>query len=152
MTIKTTTTPTGKTITVEIIRRVQDKIAYLDGYNLPSGREIVDITTITLRDASGKVLTSGNNIQSVSPRFDAKSIASGAVAKIGNAYLSQTIYDLAAGLLAEVEAETPKSDEQIAIETAKANAKKEHDAWYYSPEQVAARKFDYEMCRPDSDY
>jgi hypothetical protein len=151
MTNKTITTETGKTITVEIVRKVQDKIAYLDGYNLPSGREIVDITNITLRDETGKIIVTDHELSKVYPMFDAKGIAGGAVAKLGNVYLRQDMYDLVAGLLAEVDAETPKSDEQIAIETAKAAAEKTHDAWYNSPEEITARKFARRMEAEDSD-
>jgi hypothetical protein len=152
MTTKTITTPTGKTITVEIVRKVQDKVAYMDGYNLVSGREIVDYTNIVLRDATGKILTTGNCIHNLTQKYDSKAIAAGAVGQVGSAYLRQDMYDLVAGLLAEVEAETPKSDEQIAIETAKAKAEETYSTWYESDEQIAARKFQCEMESEDSDY
>jgi len=152
MTTKTITTQTGRTITVEMVRKVQDKVSYADGYNLVTGREIVERTTITLRDGDGKILATAKELSGLTPRFDAKGIAGGAVGKIGNVYLRQDTYDLVAGLLAEVEAETPKSDEQIAIETAQAQAVAAHDTWYKSPEAVAARKLEIEMSRANSDY
>ena len=152
MTTKTTTTSTGKTITVEIVRKVQDKVNYSDGYNIVTGREIVDYTNITLCDENGKVITTGKEIGSLNSQFDAKGIAGGAVGKVGKVYLRKETYDQVAGLLAEVEAETPKTDEQISIETAKAQAEKDYDTWYNSSEEVAYRKFSNEMNSPDSDY
>jgi hypothetical protein len=152
MTTKTITTQIGKTITVEMVRKVQDKVNYADGYNIVTGREIVDYTNITLRDENGVTLGKGSHLSGINPRFDAKGIAGGAVAKLGNLYLRQEMYGLVAGLLAEVEAETPKSEEQIKIETTKAQAEKDHDAWYNSPEQVRARWLEREMDSSDSDY
>ncbi len=153
MTTKTITTQKGSTITVEMERKVQDKISYADGYKIVTGREIVDTTKITFRDASGKTLGSGNRLERhLSPRFDAKSIAAGAVGKVGNIYLLQETYDLVSGLLADVEAETPKSDEQIAIETAQKKAEEDYMTWYNSPEAIRSRKLEQEMDREDSDY
>ena len=151
MTTKTITTKTGKTITVEMVRKVQNKVAYADGANIVTGREIVEYTNITLRDETGKIIMTGCHLSDVSPKFDAKAFAAGAVGKLGNAYLRQEMYDLVAGLIAEVEAETSKTDEQIAIETAKAQAEAAHNAWYNSPEQIAYREFESEMNRSDSD-
>jgi hypothetical protein len=152
MTTKTITTKTGRTITVEMVRKVQDKVNFADGYNIVTGREIVDYTTITLRDETGKEMATGSSLRSnLSPRVDANGIAAGAVGIIGNMYLRREMYDLVAGLLAEVEAETPKSDEQIAIETAKAQAEAAHEAWYNSPEEVHYREFVRRMEAPDSD-
>jgi len=152
MTTKTITTKTGKTITVEMVREVQDKVNYADGYNIVTGRKIVEYTNITLRDENGKVLVTGDKLSALNPKYDQKGIAGGAVAKLYNVYLRQEMYDTIAGLLAEVEAENPKSDEQIAIEAAKAQSKRDYDAWYNSAEQVAYREFEREMNRSDSDY
>lgn len=151
MTTKTITTKTGKTITVEMVRKVQDKVNYSDGYNIVTGREIVEHTNITLRDETGKTITTGDHLSNVSPRFDAKAIEAGAVGKVGDAYLRQEMYDLVVRLIADVDAQTPKTDEQIKIEAEQAAAIAKHDAWYNSPEQIAAREFEREMNRPDSD-
>jgi hypothetical protein len=150
MTTKTITTKTGKTITVEMVREVQDKVNYSDGYNIVVGREIVEYTNITLRDSNGKTLMTGKEIDTPKS-IPAEMKNKGAVACIGNAYVTQEIVDLVTAAFAELEAENPKSDEQIAIEVAKVKAIADHDAWYDSPEQVAARNFEYEMNRPDSD-
>jgi hypothetical protein len=151
MTTKSINTSNGSKITVEMVREVQDKVAYLDGYNEVIGREIVEYTRIKFEDPTGKTIASGDELRGVNPRFDAKGIAGGAIGKVGNVYLRKDMYDMVAGLMAEVEAETPKSAEQIAIETARAEAIKKHDAWYNSPEQVSYRKFMREMEREDSD-
>lgn len=151
MTTKTTTT-NGKTITVEMVRKVQDKVNYSDGYNVVVGREIVEYTRITLSDETGKIIATGKEIGSVSQRFDSKAIEAGAVAKLGNVYLRQEMYNTVSGLIAEVEAETPKSAEQIEIEAAKEKAEKDYETWYNSPEALASRKLEREMEREDSDY
>jgi hypothetical protein len=150
MTTKTITTKTGKTITVEMVREVQDKVNFADGYNIIVGREIVEYTNITLRDATGKTLMTGNEIDTPKS-IPAEMKAKGAVACIGNAYVTQEIVDLTATALAELEAENPKSDEQIAIETAKTQAIADHDAWYDSPDAVRARKLERDMDDPNSD-
>lgn len=150
MTTKTITA-NGKTITVEMVRNVQDKVSYADGYNITTGREVIEYTVITLDNGKNKI--AANHLDTkLNPKFDAKGIAGGAVAKLGNAYLLPETYQLVAALLAEVEAETPKSDEQIEIEAAQAKALEAHAAWYNSPEEVAARKLAREMNRSDSDY
>jgi hypothetical protein len=149
MATKTIITKSGKTITVEMVRKVQDKINYSDGYDIVVGREIVEYTNITMRDAGGKILTHGSEIDI--PRSIPDGM-SGAVACIGNVYVTREIIDLVVAAIAELEAENPKSNEQIAIETAKAKAIADHDAWYYSPEQIAARKFERDMDNPNSDY
>lgn len=151
MTTKTLKAPNGKTIKIEMVRDVQDEVSYADGYNIVIGREVVEYTKITLLDETGKTLDTAYEISKLNPKFDAKGIAGGAVAKVGRVYLRKEMYDLVAGLLAEVEAETPKSDEQIAIETRKAEKKAKYDAWYNSAEQIAARKFEREMNDPNSD-
>jgi len=151
MTTKTATTPNGKTIKVEIVRKVQDKVNYSDGYNVAVSREIIDYTTISLLDETGKVIATGKELSKVFPQFDAKAIEAGAVGKLGNVYLRSEMYNAAATLLAEVEAETPKSDEQIAIEAAQAKAAADHDTWYNSPDAVRSRRLEAEMDRSDSD-
>jgi hypothetical protein len=155
MTRKQITTSGGTTITVEMVRMVQDKVNYSDGYNIVVGREIIEFTKITLRDAAGKCHASGSRVDMVTPtgyRNCAELITKGAVARIGDSYVSQEIVDLVTAALAELETENPKSDEQIAIETAKIQSEAAYDAWYNSPEQIAYREFEDEMDSPNSDY
>jgi hypothetical protein len=56
-----------------------------------------------------------------------------------------------AAALDDLEAENPKSDEQIAMESASAKHAAEYNAWYNSPEQIAHRKLMADMDSPDSD-
>ena len=152
MTTKSITTKSGKTITVEMIRKVQDVVAYADGLNITTGREIIENTTITLRDETGKIIVTTNSLSKVNQKFDSKAIAAGAVAKLGGIYIRQDVYSAVVGLLAEVESETPKSAEQIAIETAKSNAKIAFATWYNSADQIAHRNLMRDMDSADSDY
>lgn len=153
MTIKTMTTKSGKIVEVELVRAVNDKIAYADGWNIPVGREIIERTTITLRDQSGKKLAAGNSVSPLQPkifRTDAEMQERGAVGQIGNAYIPQEIVDLINAALAELEAENPKSDEQIAIERHEAErlarVESERDAIY------AAAELERRMDDPNSDF
>lgn len=130
MTIKKVTTKNGGTVTVEIIHRVQDKIAYLDGLNLKIGREVINRTTITLRNAAAEIVATDYELHGVDPRFDAKAIKDGAVARIDHLYLRQEMYNLISDLLNYVENETSKSDEQIAIEGAETKSERNYLAWY----------------------
>ncbi len=127
MTTKTATTKSGKTIKVEITRRVQDKTNYSDGFGIVTGREIVDITEITLLDGN-KVLTTGHSVKLLNQKYDSKMIAAGAFARVGDAYLTKENYDLLVSLIAEVEAETPKSEEQIEIEREQEQRKADQEA------------------------
>lgn len=152
MATKTVTTKSGKTIKVELVREVQDKVAYADGYNIVTGREIVEYTNITFYDLSGKVVAQGREMSMVHPSIpsNAKLIAQGAVARVGDAFIPQEAVDIIAAALAELEAENPKSEEQLAIEQAKADA---HARWEADlPAIMEAEAFDRKMNDPHSDY
>jgi hypothetical protein len=151
MTIKTATTQNGKMIKVEIIREVNDKVSYADGFQVVTGREIIEITSIIISDASGKTLVSGSRLDKLNQKTDSKAIAAGAVAKLGNAYIMPALYEMIVNLLAEVEAETPKSDEQKSIELAIATAEAKINEYENSQEYVASKKMEAEMDRSDSD-
>lgn len=152
MATKTLTTKTGKSVEIEFVRDVQDKVAYADGYNITTGREIVERTHITFRDQTGKPLARGNRIEMVDPRFNrnaAELIAKGAVARLGDAYISQELADMIAAALAELDVENPKSEEQLAIERAKAEA---HARWEAeAPQRMADEAFARRMDDPNSD-
>lgn len=152
MAMKTVTTKSGKTIKVELVRKVQDKIAYADGDNINIGREIVEYTNITFFDQAGKVIAKGDKLGKlyldVFPT-DKKMAAQGAVASVGNAYLPQEVVDLINAAFAELEAENPKSEEQLAMERAKAEA---HARWEADlPAMREAEEFERRMNRADSD-
>jgi hypothetical protein len=150
MATKTLTTKTGSTIQINFERRVQDKVAYADGYNIVVGREIVELTEIIL-SKEGKVIASGRELSMLSPKIpsNAKYIAQGAVARVGEAFVRQEVADKIAAALAELDAENPKSEEQLAIEQAKAEA---HARWEAeAPARWEAEKFERRMDDPNSD-
>lgn len=153
MAVKTVTTKSGKTIKVELVRKVQDKVANLDGDRFVTGREIVEYTNITFLGDNGKVIAKGKEISSLYPNVfdrDAKAMEQGAVGQIGNAYIRQDVADLINAALAELDAENPKSDEQLAIEQAKAEA---HARWEADlPAIMAAEELERKMDDPNSDY
>lgn len=149
MATKTVTTKSGKTIKVELVRKMQDKIAYADGDNIKIGREIVEYTNITFFDQAGKVVAKGHEMTMLHPKLDAKMIEKGAVARVGDACLPQENADLIIAALAELDAENPKSDEQLAMERAKASAHARFQADL--PAIMAAEAFEREMNRADSD-
>lgn len=153
MATKTVATKSGKSIKVEFVRKVQDKVSYADGYNIVIGREIVEYTNITFTDNAGKVLAKGNGISKLYPQLrgsrDGEMMAKGAVAKVGDAYVTQENLDLINATLAELDAENPKSDEQLAIEKAKAEA---HARWEADlPAMMESEAFERRMADPNSD-
>jgi hypothetical protein len=149
MTTKTVKLNKGNTAKIEMVRKVEDKTAYLDGQRTTIGREVVDYVEITLCDENGNYIASGKELSTIIP---ADLRAKGAVASVGQAYLMQETASIIRAALDELEAENPKSDEQIAIETKQAKAIADHDAWYNSPDQIAHRKLMREMDDPNSDY
>jgi len=149
---KIVTTKTGNQIVVELIRKVQDRTAYMDGNRSTIGREIVEYTNITLCDKNGKCITSGRKIEPMYGNNKAAMIAQGAVARIGKAAVPQEIVDLVIAAFAELEMKNPKTVEYIAIKNAEAKAKLDYKTWENSDEQIAARKFEREMNSANSDY
>lgn len=150
MATKTVVTKSGKTIKVELVRHMQDKIANLDGDRFVTGRELVEYTNICFFDDSGKVIAKGSDIAALNPKLDAKWISQGAVGRVDKAFVPQSIADQITAALAELDAENPKSDEQVTMEQAKAEA---HACWESEvPAMMAAEAFDRKMNREDSDY
>jgi hypothetical protein len=148
----------GKTIEVTIERGTYSREVRLDG--MPTGTyktEVIDATTITLRDASGKVLASESEIRPLSCgkglRNYSQAVKMGCKGMIGDhVFLSAETYDAIVSALAEANAAAPKTAEQVEIEDARAAAKKAYDEWYNSDEQRKAREFAREFEREDSDY
>lgn len=149
MTTKTTELKSGYKVTIKIERSVNDKILYADGYNIPSGREVYENTEITLTDPNGKYVTRAREINALYPKIskqDKEHMQNGAVARIDFAYMNQETYDIVSKLLAEVDAETPKSDEYIALETAKAEAEKIANEHYQKEQEEYRRNIANGMC------
>src|SRR3972149_1252306 len=144
----------GKTIKVSLERGTWDEEIRLDG--MPSGAKThpIDRTEIVIYDASGKAVASGSGLSGLSKAYNQynEAIKRGCIGMVGKCYLMPDTYNLIASALAELEAENPKTAEQIAIVSGKALATAEYDAWYNSDEQRAARKFEREMNDPNSDY
>jgi len=116
---KTIERKSGSKIELSMTREVVDDIAYADGWNVKTGRRIVELTSITLVLPNGR-RASGSSINKVS---DAKLIAKGGYARVGDAYVSQDAYEVIVAGLAELDAELGKSKEYIALKTAEANRK-----------------------------
>lgn len=151
MTTKTITTKSGKTIKVELVRKVQDKVSYADGDNIVVGREIVEFTNITFCNEAGKVITRGKEIGPL--MGSASNIAAmadrGAVARIGDAAVTQEVVDLINAAFAALEAENPKDAEYLAIKQAKADA---HARWEAElPAIMESEAFERRMDDPNSD-
>lgn len=149
MATKNITTKSGKTIKVELVREVKDKIAYADGENLVIGREIIEFQNIYFFDGT-KCIASGNEIRPLSGSNAQKMAAQGAVARIGTAAVTQEVVDLINAAFAELDTENPKSDEYLAIKRAEADALARWEAnepWRREHEEFARK-----MERADSDY
>jgi len=128
--IRTTQTDTS-TIQISLTREVNEKTAYLDGYNLPIGKETYEKYEVVIIHK-----TTGKRIRTVGKPggfafFDTASkftkLPAGAYARIGNAYVGKGIYDIAMTMIAELDAEVgidPEYSEVQAAEIAKEQAAK----------------------------
>ena len=156
-------TQTGSTVEVTIERGTWDEKISLDGWETGSiETHLVNSTTITLRDKTGKVVASADYVSEINPQFYGnydELVAKGAVARVGDAFIGQSTLDLINEAIADADAATPKTTRQIEIETAAAERKAAWEAWKNSPEGKAEAEeweryeaFKREMERPDSDY
>lgn len=149
MATKTITTKSGKTIEVELVREVQDKVAYADGQNIVTGREIVEYQNINFYDGK-KLIASGKEITPMIGGNAKQMAAQGAVAQIGKAAITQQVVDQIQAAFAELEAENPKNAEYLAIKQSQANALTRWGAdepWRRQREEFARK-----MEREDSNY
>lgn len=135
-TIKTAETA-NSTIKVTLTRTVNTETAYLDGYDLPVGRKVYERVevVITSKRSGASVRTSGEpNDMPFLYAYTGKSkterdlMAKGAGARCGDANISREIYDLVISLIAVAAAETPKTDEQVALEQDATERKARGDA------------------------
>lgn len=155
-------TKSGLIVTVKIEQGTREEKRYLDGYEMGEESHVVNRKKITI-SKYGETLTSGKSVSIIAPQTHFSNydelIASGAVASVGNMYISQNILDLVNAATEEAETAVEKTDEQIKIETAKAEMKSEKEAWKKSPEgkaEIAEMErydsFVREMEREDSDF
>ncbi len=121
----------NSTIKVDLDRDVVDKIANLDGHKVNLGREIIESLSvkITLKATGQSVRISGKvgylpalNVYSDTAR-DKLDLPAKAYARIGDASISNEAYEIIQDLIAQADADLPKTDEHIAIETEIADKK-----------------------------
>jgi hypothetical protein len=114
------------TIKITLHRGVYDDTVYADGWNLPAGRKTYEIYDVVLTPTAGgkEVITHGKpgDFAFLSKPGQGKGVPAGAVARLGDAYIGKTTYDAIMGLIAALDAELPKSAEQVALEQAAAVA------------------------------
>jgi hypothetical protein len=133
MTTATRTAETEKAIiTIKLTREVIDDVHYMDGYNISAGREVYENYEVKItHKASGKTIKArgkpgGFAFFKKADQFG--KMPAGAYARIGDAYITEEIYDIAMSMIAELDAEIAKSDEQVAIEIASAEIKRQAEA------------------------
>ena len=172
-------TQKGATIEVTVEQGTWEEKVTSDGWDVGNTRtHVIDRITVTL-SSNGKVVASetlvdgklnmvdqyfvvytadGFTTNGIGPNYN-KLIAQGAVARVGNAYVSQEAVDLINSAIAEANEKTEKTNAQKAIEEKKAQEKSRQAAWEKSPAGKAAREADEryanfrrEMEREDSDY
>jgi hypothetical protein len=154
MTIATKTISlNGKTIKISLIRGVDDRENRLDGMLVSISREIAEYTEIVIYDASGKAIASGSKLSGLSRGYNQydEAVKRGCKGMVGKCYLMPETYDAIAVALAELDAENPKTDEQIEIEARKAAAKAAGEAWLDSKEYKDMIAFERRMDDPNSD-
>ena len=110
-----------QSIEITLTRKVIDRVAYMDGYNLPDGREVFEMYEVKLikksNGATIKVAGKPGDFAffKTQGKYSGKYPA-GAHARIGDTYISKDAYDIAMRMITELDAEVGKSDEQIALE------------------------------------
>ena len=122
---KTAETETAK-IEIKLTRTVNDKTAYSDGYNIGTGREVYENYDVTITNKqTGKTMRTYGKPGGFAffSKPSGKNLPAGAVARIGDTYIGQNTYAACMILIAALDAELPKSDEQIALEQAEAERK-----------------------------
>lgn len=131
-TVTGTTETANATIKITLTRNVTDKVAYADGYDIVTGREIYERyeVVITSKANGQSIRTSGmpGGFAFFTPITSSKGLPAGAVARVGDAFVGQNTYNAAMTLIAELDAQLPKSDEQKALEAAEAERKAKGEA------------------------
>jgi hypothetical protein len=145
----TTTTRTIKTpateIKITLERGTWEETISLDG--MECGSKIHSIDRISI-----SAFVNGQRLDSNGLKDMPANHPQGATGYLGgNWWVSAATEAMIRSAIAELEAENPKTPDQIAIETAAKTADEQHDAWYNAPEEIAARKFAARMDDPDSD-
>lgn len=117
----------NSTIEIKMTREVQDKVNYMDGHQISTGREAVETLEIKITSKrNGRVERSIRKPEVLNPMFYGnydELTAKGAYARIGNGYISREMYDAITAAISDLDAELGKTDEQIAIEQAEIERK-----------------------------
>jgi hypothetical protein len=112
---------------ITLTREIMDKVAFLDGDSRVTGREVYESYEIRITPkATGKTFVHSGKpgaFAFLELPFRQEKYPQGAYARLGNAYISQDVYDILTGMIEELNAENEKSDEQVAIENAEAAKK-----------------------------
>lgn len=108
-------------IEITLTREVTGKTAYSDGYNLPVGYETYENYEVKMtHKASGKVVWVSGKPGSGFAFFETANqynkLPAGAYARIGNAYVSEEVYNIAMSMIAELDAEVVKNAEYQEVE------------------------------------
>lgn len=153
MTTRTIET-SGKTIKVTLERGTWEEEIRLDGMLCGTETHAVDRTEIALYDGSKK-LAYGSSLDALPTQHSKlnQAIEAGCVGIVGNEWFvkSKTAETIRTALAA-LEAENPKTIEQIAIENQETEAKAKAYAWLDSDEYHQMVEFDRKMNDPNSDY
>lgn len=144
----------GKTIKVTIERGTWEEEIRLDGTLCGTKTHAVDRTEIALY-AGSKRLAYGSALEPLPTRHSklADAIKAGCVGIVGRElFVKPETADAIRSALEELDAENPKTAEQIAIEIQRAAAKAAGEAWLDSDEHRKMVEFERKMSDPNSDY
>src|SRR5574340_24838 len=113
-------------IEITLTRDVTDKTAFMDGYNLNAWREVYEAYEVKITGKkNGKTIrTTGKPGGFAFFSTPGSGAPAGAVARVGDAYVGQVVYDTCMDMIAGLDAKLPKSDEQIALEDKTAENKR----------------------------
>ena len=151
----TRTTASGYSITVEVVRDVQDKKLWADGWNVPAGREVVDWTLLTLSAPDGRVVAKADSVSPLNPlnSKDAAMQSRGVVGKLGDVWVTAETMALITEAQSEADAAEPGSDEFWALKEAQDEARRRaaRQAEIDSPALREIEEFERRMDDPNSD-
>ena len=152
----TRTTASGYSITVEIVRDVQDKTLWADGWDIPAGREIVDWTLITMAAPDGRVVAKADSVSPLNPALNSKDAAMqsrGVVGKLGDVWVTAETMALITEAQSEADAAEPGSDEFWALKEAQDEARRRaaRQAEIDAPALREIEEFERRMDDPNSD-
>ena len=145
----------GKTVKVTLERGTWIEDVRLDGMLCGTKTHVVDRTEIALYDDRDNRLSYGSTLDPMPTRHGSlkQAIEAGCVGIVGSEWFvkAETASAIRAALI-ELDADNPKTADQIAIETQRAAAKASAEAWLDSDEYRQMVEFEHRMSDPNSDY